>query len=458
MRAQTLELTPPRFEYGDALRIAGLNETYTRETRGDIPSHWNQFAGIRTIHRGIRWPNRTGGNGTLGSHSGMSHRLRPPALPGRNGSTGGGAAPVVITWQVPQHALHCNRHPNAALAEAPTSMSPTGHRKPIVTVQQHILQDQKGFPGASGEFSWLLSGVTLATKMIQAKVQRAGLTDILGEFGEINVQGEIQQKLDVYANEVLHHNLSVRESIGILASEENEQPITIQHATPNAKYAVIFDPLDGSSNIDVGVGVGTTFSILKRPKDADYHDVSRWLLQPGSEQIAAGYVVYGSSTILVYSVGRGVHGFTLDPAIGAFVLSHENMRMPEQGKYYSVNEANRDSFPPGYQRFLDHLRGGLNGRKYSSRYIGSMVADVHRTLLKGGIFLYPPTSDNPKGKLRLLYEASPIAFLVEQAGGKATDGSGRILDIQPESIHERTPLAVGSQVEMAELEKCLRDA
>ncbi len=331
-------------------------------------------------------------------------------------------------------------------------------RKPIVTVQQHILQDQRKFPGASGEFSWLLSGVTLATKMIQAKVQRAGLSDILGEFGNVNVQGEIQQKLDVYANEVLHHNLSVRESIGILASEENEKPITIKHATPDAKYAVIFDPLDGSSNIDVGVGVGTTFSILKRPENADYHDVDRWLMQPGTKQVAAGYVVYGSSTILVYSVGRGVHGFTLDPAIGAYVLSHEDMRMPEQGKYYSVNEANRDSFSAGYQKFLDNLRHGLNGKRYSSRYIGSMVADVHRTLLKGGIFLYPPTAENPGGKLRLLYEASPIAFLVEQAGGIATDGFRRILEIEPTSIHERTPMAVGSRVEMEELARCLKES
>lgn len=328
-------------------------------------------------------------------------------------------------------------------------------RKPIITVQQHILQDQCKFPGASGEFSWLLSGVTLATKMIQAKVQRAGLSDILGEHGAVNVQGEIQQKLDVYANDVLHHNLSVRESIGILASEENETPITIQHATPNAKYAVIFDPLDGSSNIDVGVGVGTTFSILRRPENADYHDVEQWLMQPGTRQVAAGYVVYGSSTILVYSVGRGVHGFTLDPAIGAFVLSHEDIKMPSQGKYYSVNEANVDSFPAGYQTFVKNLRQGLNGKRYSSRYIGSMVADVHRTLLKGGVFLYPPTADNPGGKLRLLYEASPMAFLVEQAGGMATDGRQRILDIQPHSIHERTPLALGSRVEMEELQRCL---
>jgi fructose-1,6-bisphosphatase I len=328
----------------------------------------------------------------------------------------------------------------------------------LTTIQQHILQDQKRFPGASGEFSWLLSGVTLATKMIQAKVRRAGLTDLLGEQGDVNIQGEVQQKLDVFANEALLHSLSVRESIGILASEENQHPLTIPHASPNAKYAVVFDPLDGSSNIDVAVSVGTTFSILRRPDDADFNDVGSWLLQPGSKQVAAGYVVYGSSTILVYSVGNGVHGFTLDPSIGAFVLSHENIRMPQQGKYYSVNDANRDSFPPAYNRLLDALRRGELGHRYSSRYVGSMVADVHRTLLRGGIFLYPPTAEHAEGKLRLLYEANPIAFLVEQAGGVATSGSGRILDIQPKSIHQRTPLVIGSAVEMAHLEHCLRQS
>ena len=327
----------------------------------------------------------------------------------------------------------------------------------ITTVEQHILQDQKRFPGSSGEFSWLLSGITLATKMISSRVRRAGLSDILGEYGATNVQGEVQQKLDVYANDVLRHSLSYRESIGILASEENEHPITISHATNQAKYAVVFDPLDGSSNIDVNVAVGTTFSILKRPADAGPGDTSRWLLQPGDKQVAAGYVIYGSSTVLVYSVGNGVHGFTLDPAIGAYVLSHENIRMPEQGKYYSVNEAYADTFAPPYRSYLERLRQGKLGREYSSRYVGSMVSDFHRTLLKGGVFLYPPTANNPQGKLRLLYEANPIAFLAEQAGGIATNGSRRILDIQPESIHQRTALLVGSRVEMTELDRCLQE-
>ncbi|MCA8996814.1 MAG: class 1 fructose-bisphosphatase [Planctomycetaceae bacterium] len=327
-------------------------------------------------------------------------------------------------------------------------MNQTSTAQQILTVQQHILQEQKRFPGASGEFSWLLSGITLATKLIQAKVRRAGLTDIIGEQGEVNVQGEVQQKLDVYSNDVLAHCLSVRESIGVLASEENENPIIVHKGSENAKYAVIFDPLDGSSNIDVGVSVGTTFSIMKRPEDAALNDPEKWILQPGSAQVAAGYVVYGSSTILVYSVGNGVHGFTLDPAVGAFMLSHPNIKMPKQGKYYSVNEAYRDTFPEQYGRYIDSLRRGDLGKPYASRYIGSMVADVHRTLLKGGVFLYPETKSNPDGKLRLLYEANPIAFLVEQAGGQALDGTGRILDIQPDSVHQRTPIILGSPTEM----------
>lgn len=324
---------------------------------------------------------------------------------------------------------------------------------PLLTVQQHILEQQKRFPGSSGEFSWLLSGITMATKLIQAKVRRAGLTEILGTQGEVNVQGEVQQKLDVYSNEVLVHCLRARESIGVLASEENEKPILVHGGSEKATYAVVFDPLDGSSNIDVNVSVGTTFSILRRPKGASLDDPEQWVLQPGSKQIAAGYVVYGSSTILVYSVGDGVHGFTLDPAVGAYMLSHPNMKMPEQGNYYSLNEAYTDSFPPRYAEYVERLRSGVLGRKYASRYIGSMVADFHRTLLKGGVFLYPPTESNPDGKLRLLYEANPVAFLAEQAGGMAIDGRRRVLDIEPESIHQRVPLVVGSRVELADFER-----
>ncbi len=322
--------------------------------------------------------------------------------------------------------------------------------QPAITIQQHILQEQRRFPGASGEFSFLLSGITLAAKQIQAKVRRAGLTDILGHQGSENIQGEIQQKLDVYSNEVLLQALSCRESVGILASEENEHPTIMPHKSPVAKYAVVFDPLDGSSNIDVNVSVGTTFSIFRRPEGADFDDPTRWVLQPGRRQIAAGYVVYGSSTVMVYTVGNGVHGFTLDPAVGAFVLSHESIRMPEQGSYYSVNEAYRDNFPQPYIDYLEKMRRGAFGHAYASRYIGSMVADFHRTLLRGGVFMYPPTKDFAQGKLRLLYEANPIAMIAEQAGGAASDGKQRILDIQPEGIHQRTPLIVGSQLEMQE--------
>jgi fructose-1,6-bisphosphatase I len=325
---------------------------------------------------------------------------------------------------------------------------------PIITVQQHILREQRRFAGVSGEFSWLLSGITLATKLIEAKVRRAGLSDILGSAGEVNVQGEVQQKLDVYANEMLLHALSVRESVAMMASEENEEPLLAHGGSPHAKYIVVFDPLDGSSNIDVCGTVGTTFSILRRttaklesPVAADE------VLQPGSQQIAAGYVVYGPSTMLVYSAGNGVHGFTLDPAVGAYVLSHPNIRIPQHGKYYSMNEAYLDRSPAIYQQFVARLRSGALGRRYASRYIGSMIADIHRTLLKGGVFLYPPTDDYPQGKLRLLYEANPIAFIVEQAGGRAADGRGRILDVQPESIHQRTPLVVGGQDEMQAFEE-----
>ena len=327
-----------------------------------------------------------------------------------------------------------------------------------MTLQAHILEQQVDQPQAGGTFSWILSALSISAKIIADKVRRARLENVLGSIGTENVQGEVQQKLDVYANDVLMRCLASRASLGVLASEENEHPLIVPNASPSAKYAVIFDPLDGSSNIDTAVSVGTTFSILCRPAGSDDRDVTSWVLQPGVKQVAAGYVVYGSSTILVYSAGNGVHGFTLDPAIGAYMLTHENIRMPAQGKYYSVNEARCDSFPAGYRKYLDRLRGGGLGREYGSRYIGSMVADVHRTLLKGGVFLYPPTAEHPGGKLRLLYEANPIAFVIEQAGGQAIDGQRRILDIQPQSIHQRTPLAIGSRVEIEALRQCLQEA
>jgi len=344
---------------------------------------------------------------------------------------------------------------SAAIKDLTQSLAGSGSIGPVVTLQQHILWEGRRFPHATGEFSWLLSGLTLATKMIQAKVVRAGVADVLGAHENVNVHGEQQQKLDVYANDALLYCLSARDSIGILASEENEEPIILHHGSPNAKYAVVFDPLDGSSNIDVNVSVGTIFAILRRPEGDLAAATDNWVLQPGASLLAAGYVVYGSSTMLVYSVGNGVHGFTLDPHIGEYVLSHPNMHMPASGKYYSVNEAYRDAFPRPYRTFLERLRVGSTGTRYGTRYIGSLVADFHRTLLKGGVFLYPPTRDHPQGKLRLLYEGNPIAFLAEQAGGGASNGSGRILDVQPTTIHQRTPLVVGSSMEMAEFARCL---
>jgi fructose-1,6-bisphosphatase I len=321
---------------------------------------------------------------------------------------------------------------------------------PIMTVQQHILEEQRRLhPGASGEFSWLLSGITLATKIIADQVRRAGLVDILGSAGAENVQGEVVQKLDVIANHALLQCLGNRGNVAVMASEENEAPVVVQRDWQHGKYVVVFDPLDGSSNIDVNVSVGTIFSILRRePNPGNDRAPLQDVLQPGLEQVAAGYVVYGSSTMFVYTAGNGVNGFTLDPAIGAYLISHPKIVMPESGSIYSVNEANADSFPEPYRRYLAHLRSGATGRRYSSRYIGSLVADFHRTLLKGGIFLYPPTRSHPQGKLRLLYEANPIALLAEQAKGAASDGTQRILEKMPQSLHERTTLLVGSRAEM----------
>jgi fructose-1,6-bisphosphatase I len=333
-------------------------------------------------------------------------------------------------------------------------------RDAFLTVQQHIQEEQRRVnPHASGDFSWLLSGITLATKVVAAQIRRAGLVDIIGSAGTTNVQGESVQKLDILANQALISCLGSRGTVGVLASEEDEEPVVTLRDPRYGKYVVIFDPLDGSSNIDVNVSVGTIFSILRRDTAgpatrAPEADV----LQPGTKQVAAGYVLYGASTLFVYSTGNGVHGFTLDPLIGAYVLTHPDLKMPESGPYYSVNEANSASFSAGYQRYLQLLREGKAGRAYSSRYVGSLVADFHRTLIKGGIFLYPPTGRYEEGKLRLMYEANPIAFLAEHAGGLATDGHGRILEIQPKSLHQRTPLAVGSRKEMGLLAEVLQNA
>src|SRR6266850_1429983 len=313
----------------------------------------------------------------------------------------------------------------------------------MTTVERHFLEKGNS-PHATEEFSWLLSGITLATKIIAAYVQRAGLLEVMGATGRTNVQGEEVQKLDEFANNVLVRCLGYRGNIGILVSEEDEEPHVIQEAE-SGKYIVLFDPLDGSSNINANVSIGTIFSILERRATGMGKDVMSNILQPGSRQIAAGYVVYGSSTVLAYTAGDGVHMFTLDPSIGAYLLAQENIRMPRAGRIYSVNEAYANSFPDGIQRYLEWAK---ETGQYSSRYIGSLVADFHRTLISGGVFLYPGTKKAPHGKLRLLYEANPLAFLAEQAGGVATDGENRILDKQPKTMHERTPLIIGSKDEV----------
>ncbi|HEY3242112.1 MAG TPA: class 1 fructose-bisphosphatase [Phycisphaerae bacterium] len=320
--------------------------------------------------------------------------------------------------------------------------------RPIVTLAQHILEKQRAHPTATGEFSWLLSGITLSTKIIEANVRRAGLLNVLGSTGQENVQGEIVQKLDLIANQTILRCLGYRGNVGIMVSEEDNDPVVVQKAGPDAKYIVLFDPLDGSSNIDVNVSIGTIFSILQRRDDVLPTDGPLpHVLQQGMNQVCAGYVVYGSSTVMAYTTGNGVHMFTLDPSFGAFVLSQEHVTMPVSGKTYSINEAYRNTFPDGIQKYLDWAKTKEAGG-YSSRYIGSLVADFHRTLIKGGVFLYPPTTKAPEGKLRLMYEANPIAFLAEQAGGVATDGKQRILEKRPKSLHERTPLIVGSKVEV----------
>ena len=331
-------------------------------------------------------------------------------------------------------------------------------RNRFITVQEHILCQQRNHPTATGGFSWLLSGITLAARIISANVRRAGILDVLGEAGDSNVHGEQQQKLDLLANKTIELCLGYRGNVGVIASEELDEPTVVTRSGANGRYVVIFDPLDGSSNIDVNVSVGTIFSILERaPSGFDSRDAAADVLQEGHRQLAAGYVVYGSSSVLVYTTGDGVHMFTLDPSVGAFILANENVKMPDKGKSYSVNEGNYNSFPKGVQAYLEWCKTEGAG-PYSARYIGSLVADFHRILLRGGIFLYPATAKAPNGKLRLLYEANPIAFLAEQAGGMATDGTQRILEKTPKSLHERTPLFVGGRSDMERLHNHLKEA
>lgn len=318
----------------------------------------------------------------------------------------------------------------------------------VKSLGEFIVDKQDDFKYAKGELSRLLSAIGLAARVVNREVNKAGLMeDILGDAGAENVQGETQKKLDVYANDEFIRALKDRGEVCGLASEENEGVIEFRSGyAVDGKYVVAIDPLDGSSNIDVNVSIGTIFSIYRRTSEsgpATFDD----FMQKGTEQVAAGYVIYGSSTMLVYTTGNGVNGFTLDPAIGAFFLSHPDMKIPEDGKIYSINEGNYSRFPEGVKQYIKYcqVEDSATNRPYTSRYIGSAVADLHRNLIKGGVYIYPTTTASPNGKLRLLYEANPFAYLIEQAGGLATDGFDRILEIQPISLHQRTPLFIGSK-------------
>lgn len=324
----------------------------------------------------------------------------------------------------------------------------------VKTLGQFIIERQADFPHAKGELSRLLRDIGIASKIVNRAVTKAGLVEILGETGDTNVHGESVKKLDVYANEQFIAAFRAGGEVCAIASEENEEIIPIySDISKNAKYVVAIDPLDGSSNIDVNVSVGTIFSIYRRKSEIGKPGVLSDFLQTGLEQVAAGYVVYGSSCMLVYTTGRGVNGFTLDPSIGEFCLSHPDIKIPPQGTIYSINEGNYLRFPEGVKKYIKYCQeeDKATKRPYSSRYIGSFVADFHRNMIKGGIFIYPSTAKSPKGKLRLLYECHPLAFIAEQAGGMATDGFQRILEMKTESLHQTTPLFIGSRsmVEMA---------
>ena len=329
-------------------------------------------------------------------------------------------------------------------------------RTSVKTIEAFILEQERQHPEATGELTNLLYDIALATKLVAAAIRRAGLVDILGSAGAVNVQGEDQQKLDVFANECLKSALAVAGRVCVMASEEDEE-VTTFAANPEARYAVLVDPLDGSSNIDVNGAVGTIFSIYRRITHGGAADL-RDVLQPGNRQVAAGYVMYGSSVMLVYTTGNGAHGFTLDPTIGEFLLSHEHISIPETGKYLSVNESNFARWSAGMQKAVRYFHGEnpevMKGK--NSRYIGSLVADFHRNLIAGGVFLYPGDKKAPGGKLRLSYEANPMAFIVEHAGGAATNGVDRILDIVPSELHQRTPLVIGSKRDVVFVAETLR--
>ncbi len=328
-----------------------------------------------------------------------------------------------------------------------------GDETHLLTIQRYIAQEERAHPGATGEFSTLLRNLALAAKIVSREVRRAGLADILGRVDTTNTSGDDVQKMDVFANMIFINALEAGGQLCVMASEENEAIIPIPEGFPCGNYAILFDPLDGSSNISSNVTIGTIFSIYRRVSQGT-HGTEADVVQPGVKQVAAGYIMYGSSTIMVFTSGDGVQGFTLDVTIGSFLLSHPNMRIPKRGNCYSVNEGNRKLWDDGFLKYIDYLQtpDSTTNRPYRARYVGSMIADIHRSLLHGGIFAYPADAKNPNGKLRLMYEANPIAFIVEQAGGRATDGRSRILDIQPSNVHQHIPVLMGSEEDVLEAE------
>ena len=326
----------------------------------------------------------------------------------------------------------------------------------LKTVQQHIQDEERLHPGATGDFTALLTSLIVAAKIISRDVNRAGLAKtVLGETENVNVYGETMMKLDDFSQETICQSMGTSGQLCVMASEESEGIIPLPEGHPRGKYVLLFDPLDGSSNIDVNISIGTIFSVQRRISEGGA-GTDQDCLQPGYKQVAAGYFLYGSSTMMVYTTGNGVHGFTLDPALGEFLLSHENIKTPKKGKIYSINEGNRTRWDAATREYVDYLKekDDESGRPYSLRYIGSLVADFHRNLLKGGIFLYP----GPKAKLRLLYEGAPLAMVAEQAGGAATTGTQRIMDVEPESLQHRVPLIIGSHDDVAEYQGFVKES
>jgi fructose-1,6-bisphosphatase I len=328
-----------------------------------------------------------------------------------------------------------------------------------MTLARHIIEGERMHPEATGELSSLLSDLSLAAKVISLEVNKAGLVDILGFTGDNNVHGEQVKKLDMFAHDMMYRAMDHGGHLCVMASEEEEDIIHIPPQYKIGKYVLLFDPLDGSSNIDANVSIGTIFSIYKRVSPDGKPGILEDCLQQGMEQVAAGYIIYGSSTIFVYTAGHGAHGFTLDPSFGEFLLSHENIKTPKKAKIYSINEGNYLYWHPGLKKYIKYLQeeDKESSRPYSSRYIGSMVADIHRNLLYGGIFMYPADSRHPNGKLRLMYECNPMAFIVEEAGGRASNGKTRILEVKPEKLHQRIPIFIGSEEDVLKVEEFMQE-